>query len=491
MAIIDKQDFVGQLPEPNPRTVIIRPSVNATTPATLLSQSPGGFMPEAPITGQHATTGELSLAEALHLAITLHQQNYLEGARQLYERILALVPEHADALHFLGLLLHQQGDAPRAIELIQQALALAPAYAEAHNNLGNIFREAERLEEALASYHRSIEFQPANPGAYNNLGVVLKSLGRYSEAEQAYRAALALAPDVSDFHKNLGHVLRRLGRVEEAIEQYWQAVLIDPDAAEAKWLLGTALSCLGRMEEATRVFGEWLEREPQNPVPRHLVAACSHQNIPTRAPDDYVRQVFDNFADNFDAKLQKLDYRAPGLVAALLGKVLATPAAALDMLDAGCGTGLCGPLLRPYARQLVGVDLSANMVDKARQRGVYDALEVGELTAHLAASEARWDAIVCADTLCYFGDLVPVMRAAAGALRPRGHLVFTVERAEPAQAEGGYHLNPSGRYSHTEDYLRTVLAEAGLRLLRLESDRLRMENTRPVAGWIALAERLT
>jgi predicted TPR repeat methyltransferase len=435
------------------------------------------------------SNSELSLPEALRLAIAMHQQNYLEGARQLYERILTLVPEHPDALHFLGMLLHQQGDTGRAIELIQQSLARAPAYAEAHNNLGNIFSEEERLEEALVCYHRAIELQPANPGAYNNLGVVLKSLGRLSEAEQAYRTALTLAPKVSDFYKNLGHVLRRLGRVEEAIEQYWQAVLLDPDNAEAKWLLGTALSCLGRMEEAARVFGEWLEQEPQNPVPRHLVTACSRQNIPARAPDDYIRQVFDGFADNFDAKLQRLQYRAPEWVAAMLGNVLATPAAALDVLDAGCGTGLCGPLLRPYARQLTGVDLSAKMVDKARQRRGYDALEVAELTAYLAASEARWDAIVSADTLCYFGDLVPVMRAAAGALRPRGHLVFTVERAEPAEAEGGYHLNPSGRYSHTEDYLRTVLAEAGLRLLRLESDRLRMENARPVAGWIALAER--
>ena len=446
-------------------------------------------MQEETTAKQSSGVSELSLPEALRLAIAMHQQNYLDGARQLYERMLTLVPQHPDALHFLGLLLHQQGDTTRAIELIQQSLALAPAYAEAHNNLGNVLKEEERLEEALVCYRRAIELQPANPGAYNNLGVVLKSLGRLSEAEQAYRAALALAPNVADFYKNLGHVLGRLGRVEEAIEQYWQAVLLDPDNAQAKWLLGTALSYLGRMEEAARVFGEWLEQEPQNPVPRHLVAACSRQNIPARAPDDYVRQVFDDFADNFDAKLQRLQYRAPELVAGMLGHRLGTPEATLDVLDAGCGTGLCGPLLRPYARHLAGVDLSAKMVDKARRRGVYDALEVAELTAHLAADEACWDAIVATDTFCYFGDLSPALRAAAGALRPGGHLVFTVERAEPAELEGGYRITPSGRYSHTEDYLRTVLAEAGLQLLRLESDLLRTENARPVAGWIALAER--
>ena len=113
--------------------------------------------------------------------------------------------------------------------------------------------------------------------------------------------------------------------------------------------------------------------------------------------------------------------------------------------------GLVGarPLLRPYARRLTGVDLSPAMVEQARQRQIYDALIVGELTAHLAAGTERYDLIASADTLVYFGDLRPLLAAAAQALRPGGLLVFTVEKAGPGVPAGrGFFLQHHGRYCH-------------------------------------------
>ncbi len=68
---------------------------------------------------------------------------------------------------------------------------------------------------------------------------------------------------------------------------------------------------------------------------------------------------FDSFAASFDSKLAKLLYRAPALVAEMLAEPDVEASKSLDVLDAGCGTGLCGPLIAPYARRLVGVDLSA------------------------------------------------------------------------------------------------------------------------------------
>ena len=99
----------------------------------------------------------------------------------------------------------------------------------------------------------------------------------------------------------------------------------------------------------------------------------------------------------------------------------------LDVLDAGCGTGLCGPLIAPYARRLVGVDLSARMLAQAKTKNVYDELVKCELTAYLRDSPGAFDAIVSADTLVYFGPLQDVVAASARALRPGGRLIFTVE----------------------------------------------------------------
>ena len=122
------------------------------------------------------------------------------------------------------------------------------------------------------------------------------------------------------------------------------------------------------------MFEEWLAEEPDNPIARHMIAACSGRDVPARASDAFIETTFDSFAGSFEAKLAKLSYRAPALVAAMLAGTDAEASKTLDVLDAGCGTGLCGPLIAPYARRLVGVDLSARMLAQAQAKNVYDEL---------------------------------------------------------------------------------------------------------------------
>jgi predicted TPR repeat methyltransferase len=137
---------------------------------------------------------------------------------------------------------------------------------------------------------------------------------------------------------------------------------------------------------------------------------------------------------------------------------------------------------------LTGVDLSPAMVEQARRREIYDELIVGELTAHLAAGTERYDLIASADTLVYFGDLQPVLAAAARALRPAGLLVFTVEKAGPGKPAGqGFFLQHHGRYCHAEDYVRSALADAGLVVRDMVSAILRRELDQPVQGLVVSA----
>jgi predicted TPR repeat methyltransferase len=135
----------------------------------------------------------------------------------------------------------------------------------------------------------------------------------------------------------------------------------------------------------------------------------------------------------------------------------------------------------------VGVDLSARMLARAERRQVYSALNKAELTAFIEAEPAAsYDLIVSADTLCYFGDLGAVARVMARALRPGGWLVFTVESLQ-GECAGGFHLNPHGRYSHRELYLREVLGNAGLDDVRVQAAHLRTEGGKPVDGFVVSA----
>ena len=362
-----------------------------------------------------------------------------------------------------------------------------PDHADALNNRGNVLKSLHRLDEAEADYRRALELRPRDANALNNLGTVRRARGDLEGAVATFREVIALKPDHAPAWQNLGNSLAGLDRVQEALDAHREGMRLAPQSADSYRHLGAILHAVGRTGEAAQVYREWLARFPDDPRARHLVAACSGEGAPRRASDEYVRTEFDNFAPTFDASLARLGYRAPTLVAERVTEIFGVPQARLVLLDAGCGTGLCGPLLRPAASVLVGVDLSAAMVELARQRGVYDTLIVEELTAFLRQHVQANDLIVSADTLVYFGDLTEVTMAAAGALRPGGALIFTVERAEPEDAPSGYRINPHGRYSHTFNYLLQVLDEAGLADPAIREVTLRKEAEKWVDGWLVSA----
>jgi predicted TPR repeat methyltransferase len=241
----------------------------------------------------------------------------------------------------------------------------------------------------------------------------------------------------------------------------------------------------GNVETARRHAREWAAAYPDNSVAQHMAAAAMGEGAPSRADDAYVRETFDRFSADFEKVLGGLEYRAPQLLEAAIAARIGDRRG-LSILDAGCGTGLCAPLLKPRAEKLIGVDLSGGMLAKAEGRG-YDALHEAELGAFLRGTPDRYDLTVAADVFCYFGDLAPLLADLAPRMTQGALLAFTVERIDGEAPAGGYRLNPTGRYAHAGSYLQNVLAQHGFTELQMQEDAARVEMGVPVPCYVVTA----
>jgi predicted TPR repeat methyltransferase len=432
---------------------------------------------------------ELTIEGALQMAIAMHRERQFQGAEELCRRILGVAPGHPDALHLLGVQCHQMGKSDEGLGHIQASIAAVPNFPGFYNNLGNVHMSRGEVPEALSAYQRASALDPDNADLHNNLGALYKAERRFAEAQAAYEHAIALEATHLNAHNNLGLLYAELGDRPKAIHYYVRALELMPGNDNARRLLGTTYYSLGRIAEAGEVYRQWLALEPDNPMARHMFSACTGEGVPERADDTYVEQTFDRFAASFEDVLnERLGYQAPQLCADMLARHLPPPQRQFVMLDAGAGTGLCGPLMAPWARTLAGVDLSRGMLDIAQTKGVYQDLYKAELTEFLKLSPGQWDVVLSADTLCYFGDLTEVTAAAAGSLQPGGTLIYTVE-ALPEDSRALHQIQPHGRDPHQGDHSAAARAQAGLRLLEREAVVLRQEGGKPVHGWLVAARR--
>jgi predicted TPR repeat methyltransferase len=259
----------------------------------------------------------------------------------------------------------------------------------------------------------------------------------------------------------------------------------EPENWDAWYEYGDLCTYVGKRADARDAYQKYFDHHPEDAEIEHLLVALKDETPPPRASDRAIQQIYKDFAKSYEERmLQDLGYKGPerlkDSIRAAIGE-----RTGLDVLDLGCGSGLSGTALKPFAAELTGVDLSPEMLEIARKRNIYDRLEVGEITAWLANTQKRFDIIASLDCLIYFGDLFPVVSAAAQRMKPGGVMFLSSERGKKYP----FAITDSGRYEHHPDHMRDAAKAAGLELSLLSEGFLRKEYGADVIGIFAVMKK--
>lgn len=456
----------------------------------------------------------------LHLANILKAKGLYDRAAQMLLDVIRDHPDFAAAHNNLGTIYFAQAKLTDAIKAYQAAIRLQANYIDAYYNLGLALTKANKREEAinafealisLASQHAPGRFQLAcllmqmnnYKSALEHFSVIIAAhpfhietlinmascyldLGYLEEAKSSYLRALEIAPSDLQILFNLGVINMQQGHLQETIKYYLRAVDVDPDFFDAHNNLGVAYMALRDVSAALSHFHAAARIQPQNKALQHIINIITKNKNLSASPSEYIRSLFDSYAGHYDAHLtQSLHYQVPTLFAHAVHE-FARGKKQWQILDLGCGTGLCGEMFKEDARTLVGVDLSDNMLALAAQKHIYDELVNADILTFLANNKNEYDLIIAGDVLVYFGDLTQLFALVVAALKTDGLFVFNTEMSE----NDDYKMTASGRFVHNDSYVRRLAEQHGLTVLLHQVAGMRMQDNSPVRGHLYLLRKL-
>ncbi len=410
------------------------------------------------------------------------EKKWLEAARA-YQKAIDIEADYADAYYNLGLALNKLQRFKEAINVFQALILLAGEHPGAHFQLGLLWMQQLQFKAARDEFAMLQKAHPFHFETNVNLATSYLRLGLLSEARTYYQQALTIIPTDVQVLFNLGVLAMQQSRIDEAITYYLKAVLQDKNLYEAHHNLGFIFLVKKNKENALHHFREALRIQPQNEALQHTINILLGDKKLTASPPGYIRSLFDSYADHYDAHLlQTLHYQVPHHFLALLKTQRNFKHATLDILDIGCGTGLCGEVFKPFAKRLIGVDIAEKMLAVAAQKNIYDELITADIIPYLEQANATFDLILAGDVIVYFGDLTALFKALRASLKPGGFFIFNVE----VSMDADYVMTPSGRFAHSAQYIERLVKANHLTLVTHRVQPLRMENGKPVAGHLYL-----
>lgn len=449
-----------------------------------------------------------------------YKQKKFDDALHHYAKAVHHKPEYAAAHNNLGLLFLKQGKLKEATTEFKNVVTLNPYATHAHYQLGNLYLKQKNLKLAMQHYQRVIELEPEHTEALNNIGVILLQQKKAQDAIDYFTRVLAFDNDHLDARSNIAVTFLQHDRFENAIRHYKIYLKVLPKDIDANFNIAVAFMALGQLRKAIQHLEVVLQEEPRhidsycnlaaiylrlserrkakhlyqkakkldpnNSIINYMLDALTGKQHADKAPSEYIKNLFDNYANQFDKHLQEqLRYQAPAVLHQALAKVTNLEKTNWDILDLGCGSGLAGKEFRSLAKNLVGVDLSEKMIDEAKNKNVYDQLEVGEINQFLSEKIEAYDLIIAADVFCYLGDLKETFQKCAAALKEKSFLIFTVEKTKKTD----FFLKNTARFSHNKKYIKKLAVEYGFIILYCESTSYRKQENKNVPGYVFVIQK--
>jgi predicted TPR repeat methyltransferase len=433
------------------------------------------------------TNNPAALAPAqFSLGVIEQRSGHPQTAIELYSLALAADRRNPQLTLQLGLAHFALAKMDEAERCYRAAIRLEPRLAHAHYNLGVLLQQRRDLAGACRAFAAALVHQPRFLEALNNLGNVLMALREFPRAEKCYRDAIAINEKFFHAHHGLGVLLIEVNRRNEALITLRAALKCNPANLDVWLELAECERQTGDLDTAKKTVDAVLAQNPYHTVANFRRALYAGEQVES-IPPEFVTRMYANMSATFDEHLvNRLGYRTPALIKTALEPWLnqfsASHAAKPRVIDLGCGTGLFGVEIRASATHLIGVDLSIDMLDAARARGIYDELIESDVTSFLNEFRDSIDLITATDVLIYVGGLEPLFAAVARRLAAGGAFAFSIET--PDDLPDGFRIQATGRFAHSTHYVETLAATNSLRVIARETTIIRTEAAEPVKGYL-------
>lgn len=393
---------------------------------------------------------------------------------------LRLAPNNAESCNNLGSLHYTQGSIAEAIPLFEKAIRLNPNSFEAHYNLANCFVKQDLILQAISHYETVLKLKPSHNYACLNLGLSYVMVHDYKNALPYLEKALEYSPDAIEVEGHLADAYLNEGITDKAIIHFKSVVTKDPNRADWQHNLAVLYLRANDKENAKVHFAKALTLDPNNGTAKHMLSALNAENIKT-APQEYVQKLFDQYATYYDQHVkQTLKYNVPQLLREHVNKFITHFTTQQNILDLGCGTGICGVYFRDLARFLVGVDLSSAMLEQASILGAYDALCCCDILESIPGqAQEYFELVLAADVFVYIGELDVIFSNINSCLKNNGLLAFSVEEHLNSDS---YKVQTSGRFAHSQQYILELANKYNFHIEVNEEITPRIQNGESVKG---------